>query len=90
MKGKKTGGRQKGTPNKLTSLARQAIEQAAEGLGGAERLEKWVRGDPTINLFPKLLPLQVTCKDEEPLISPTDSERAEALLAFMDKLSGKR
>ena len=44
----------------------------------------------TINLFPKLLPLQVTSKDEEPLISPTDSERAEALLAFMDKLSGKR
>jgi hypothetical protein len=34
----KTGGRQKGTPNKTTKLLKDAILQAAEGAGGKEGL----------------------------------------------------
>ena len=59
-------GRKKGAVNKTTALAKDAIARAAEGLGGAARLQAWASEDP-INervfwgtIFPKLLPLQVT------------------------------
>ena len=61
----KTGGRVKGTPNKTTSTAREAISYAAQTLGGGERLVEWVREDPLnerafwSSIYPKLLPLQV-------------------------------
>ena len=34
----KTGGRLKGTPNKVTAVAKDAIAAAAERLGGIDRL----------------------------------------------------
>jgi hypothetical protein len=41
--GKKTGGRQKGVPNKLTTGAKEVIAQVAENIGGVARMTKWVR-----------------------------------------------
>ena len=41
----KTGGRQKGTTNKVTALAKDAIAAAADRLGGVDRLVQWVRED---------------------------------------------
>lgn len=64
-KGQKTGGRQKGTPNKTTQAAKDAIAQAAEELGGTARLVAWAKEDPANErtfwgtIYPKLLPLQV-------------------------------
>ena len=64
--GERRGGRQKGTPNKLTSLAREAIEVAAAKLGGAKRLAEWAKEEPAnerafwATIYTKLLPLQVT------------------------------
>jgi hypothetical protein len=58
-------GRVKGTPNKVTQAAKDAIAMAAEGLGGAYRLEEWAKEDPANEkafwtaIYPKLLPLQV-------------------------------
>jgi len=65
-------GRPKGSRNRTTSAAKAIIEDAVEGLGGADRLLAWVRESPEnervfwSSIFPKLLPLQVTGKDEEP------------------------
>jgi hypothetical protein len=65
-KGKPGPGRKKGIPNKQTTLAKDAIALAAEGLGGAERLVKWAKEDPLNErvfwgqIFTKLLPLQVS------------------------------
>ena len=62
--GHKTGGRQKGTPNKLTSSARNAIALAAEKLGGEDRLVEWAKEDPQnerafwVHIYPKLVPVQ--------------------------------
>lgn len=59
-------GRPKGVPNKLTVSVKEAIETAAQGLGGAARLEAWAKEAPEnekvfwSNIYPKLLPLQVT------------------------------
>lgn len=73
-KGQKTGGgTRKGVPNKLTVSVKEAIEAAAQGLGGGTRLEAWAREAPEnekafwTTIYPKLLPLQVTGKDGGPL-----------------------
>lgn len=72
-KGIKTGGRQKGTPNKLTRVAKDVIASVAEDLGGAERLAEWAKEAPEnekafwVSIYPKLLPLQVTGDPENPL-----------------------
>lgn len=71
----KTGGRVKGTPNKVTVAAKDAIAAAAEGLGGTDRLIKWAKEDPInerafwSSIYPKLLPLQVTGADGGPVIT---------------------
>lgn len=62
----KTGGRSAGTPNKLTVAAKEAIQLAAEGLGGPDRLIAWAKEDPLnerafwATIYPKLIPVQVT------------------------------
>jgi len=59
-------GRKKGSLNKTTKAAKDAIAAAAEALGGAERLTAWAQEDPQNErvfwgtIYPKLLPLQVT------------------------------
>ena len=71
----KTGGRHKGTPNKVTRLAKDAIAVAAEELGGAERLVAWAREDPANErvfwgtIYPKLLPLQVSGDPDAPVVT---------------------
>lgn len=63
--GKKQG-RPKGSLNKTTMAAKEAISFAAEGLGGATRLIDWAKEDPKnesafwTTIYPKLLPLQVS------------------------------
>ena len=65
LAGKKQG-RPKGSPNKTTAIAKDAIASAAEGLGGAQRLIDWAKEDPKneaafwTSIYPKLLPLQVS------------------------------
>ena len=61
----KTGGRVKGTPNKLGVLARDAIAETGERLGGVDRMVEWVKEDPAnervfwSSMYPRLLPVQV-------------------------------
>jgi hypothetical protein len=63
--GKKTGGRTKGTPNKITTTAKEAIALAAQGIGGTDRLIAWVKEDEAnekvfwSQMYTKLLPHQV-------------------------------
>jgi len=72
-RGKKTGGRQKGTPNRHTVAAKDAISLAAEGLGGTERLIEWAKEDPANErvfwgtVYPKLIPLAVSGDPDNPL-----------------------
>ena len=68
----KTGGRQKGVPNKTTALARVAIEDAFDHLQGLKKDRKdfksWAEdnaGDFYKLLFPKLLPVQINHADNE-------------------------
>jgi len=64
--GKPGPGRPKGSPNKVTKAAKEAIAEAAEQLGGVNRIVAWVKEDPLnerafwSTVYPKLLPLQVS------------------------------
>lgn len=59
-------GRPAGMPNKLTKAVKDSIAEAAERLGGTDRLVEWVQSDPANEkvfwgtIYPKLLPLQLT------------------------------
>lgn len=67
-------GRPKGSLNKTTKTVKEAIEIAAEGLGGAERLVAWCKEEPAnerafwSSIYPRLLPLQVTGEGGGPVI----------------------
>lgn len=58
-------GRPKGSPNKVQKAAKDAIAEAAENLGGVNRLVEWAKEDPLnerafwATIYPKLLPLTV-------------------------------
>jgi hypothetical protein len=75
QKGHKTPGpgRPKGSLAKTTMVAKDAIQLAAEGLGGVMRLVAWAKEDPLNErvfwgqIYPKLLPLQVSGDPENPL-----------------------
>lgn len=69
----RVGGRAKGTPNKLSKTVKEAIEFAAEGLGGAARIVAWAKEDAANerifwgNIYPKLLPLQIAGDPAAPI-----------------------
>lgn len=70
--GERRGGRKKGTPNKLTGDVKSMILHALDGVGGAAYLQAQAKENPTafLTLLGKVLPLQVTGKDDAPLIPP--------------------
>jgi hypothetical protein len=59
--GKKTGGRTKGTPNKVTGELKEMILTALDRAGGVEYLVAQSESSPTafLTLVGKVLPLQV-------------------------------
>jgi hypothetical protein len=59
--GKKTGGRTKGTPNKVTGELKDMILTALDDKGGVEYLKKCADDNPVafLTLVGKVLPLQV-------------------------------
>jgi hypothetical protein len=67
--GVKTGGRQKGTPNKTTALLKDAILKAATDAGGGDMVayltaQAVANPGPFMALLGKVLPMQVTGVDE--------------------------
>ncbi len=64
-KGVRLGGRQKGTPNKVTTSAKEAIQRVFDELGGNEGLLAWCREKADNKsvfyerIYPKLLPHQI-------------------------------
>ena len=61
-KGYKTGGRQPGTPNKITTAVRDAILNAFQEVGGESYLTSVAKDDPRTfcTLLGKVLPTQIS------------------------------
>lgn len=68
-RGIKTGGRKKGTPNKVSGQLKDAILEAAQKAGGKDGIIGYLSVQATANpgpfmaLLGKVLPLQVTGED---------------------------
>jgi hypothetical protein len=66
-------GRPKGAKDKLGRTVKEAIEFAAQRIGGPQRLAAWIKEDPDnekafwTSIYPKLLPLQVTGEGGGPI-----------------------
>ena len=72
--GRKTGGRKKGTPNKLTAALRETILLAAEAAhddGTLGYLTDQAKQNPVafMSLLGKILPMQVAGDPENPLVT---------------------
>jgi hypothetical protein len=69
MKGRKTGGRKKGTPNKLTADLKKALLGAFDEVGGQAYLVKVAQDNQAVfcTLLGKVLPMQVTGEDGGPI-----------------------
>ena len=74
--GKKTGGRQAGTPNKLGATAKENIACVFTRLGGVQEMVKWAKANPTqfYQIYAKLLPLQVTGEDGGAIVHKVEFE----------------
>ena len=86
QKGKRFGGRQKGTPNKTTAKVTEAMELAFEGIGGVPALIEWAEDNQTefYKLFVKLLPVQVEASVDGKL--EIDHKVSPAVAAMLDNL----
>jgi hypothetical protein len=65
----KTGGRKKGTPNKFTKGVKEMVLAALDQAGGIKYLVEQARENPAafMSLVGKILPLQLTGKDDGPI-----------------------
>jgi len=68
-KGQKTGGRTKGTPNKVTGAVKDMVVQALDEVGGVKYLKRQAEENPTafLTLVGKVMPTQVTGEDGGPV-----------------------
>ena len=89
----KTGGRQKGTPNKRTALLKDAILEAAEkaggqgGLVGYLTLQAMENPGPFMTLLGKVLPTQVTGEDGGAV--KIEATVSDDLRTALDAIAGK-
>ncbi len=69
MKGKKTGGRRPGSPNRITLSVKQALIEAFEKRGGVKSLLEWADTEPTefYKLWAKMLPTEISGTDGKPI-----------------------
>jgi hypothetical protein len=71
--GSRGRGRPKGSVNKVTAAAKDAIAMAAERLGGTDRIVAWAQEDAKnesvfwSTIYPKLIPVQLAGEPDNPL-----------------------
>lgn len=85
--GERRGGRQKGTPNKVPSNLKQMILGALDKAGGLDYLAARAidTPGPFMQLVGKVLPTQVTGKDDGPVqVEMTVEAKREAARAILD------
>jgi hypothetical protein len=68
-KGKKTGGRRKGSQNKTTATVKAALVEAFDKRGGVKALAEWAEAAPAdfYKLWAKMLPQEISGPDGEPI-----------------------
>ncbi len=77
----RTGGRRKGTPNKLTRTIKEAIEASFDQVGGVDYLVRMAEEQPTayMTLLGKVLPAQINAN-----VTGLEKRRVEITIAGPD------
>jgi hypothetical protein len=91
-KGKKTGGRKPGSPNKITASIKAAWKEAFEELGGVKSLVAWARDNQTefYKQSTKLIPTEIANADGETFkVEQSIPENDRAILEHYMKTRGK-
>ena len=59
---KGNAGRKAGTPNKVTTAAKEAFALAFEGIGGVKELAKWAKENQTefFKLYARMIPVELS------------------------------
>ena len=90
----KTGGREAGTPNKITREVREMVIAALDRAGGEDYLLEQSKENPKafLSLVGRLIPQQLTGKDDAPLIPEraADPDRIAHALLLMISAPGSR
>ena len=83
----KTGGRKKGTPNKVTASMRDAFLEAFDIHGGVQAIAKWANTNETdfFKLCARLIPSghELSVPDPDPDDEPIDYEDMARRILFM-------
>lgn len=60
-KGQKSGGRKKGTPNKVTSSVKNAVLETFRNIGGVSHMTDWAKENPNeyYKLAARLIPTEI-------------------------------
>lgn len=68
--GQKTGGRQKGTRNRVTYGVKHSISEVFERIGGIEGFADWAEENKSefYRHYAKLLPIDIGASEEGPLV----------------------
>ena len=84
-KGRKTGGRTAGTPNRLTADVKSAIEGAFNAVGGQSYLEGIAKENPAVfcSLLGRVLPRQHEVSIPEPKKEAPDIVETARRIAFI-------
>ncbi len=66
MRGQKTGGRQVGTPNKVTTIFKDAVRTVYENIGGHTAFAAWAKEHPTdfYKIAARLIPTKTASKQD--------------------------
>ena len=81
--GKPGPGRPKGSRNRVGQSAKEVVQAVFDGIGGADRLRKWILLDPKneadywTKIYPKLLPLQLDGKVDHAINWPLAKPKIE-------------
>jgi len=77
--GYKSGGRQAGTPNKVTAAFKDAVRFVYDDIGGNAEFSRWAKQNPTefYKIAARLIPTEIAAQSGTGLtivIAPTDSQ----------------
>jgi hypothetical protein len=84
MRGQKTGGRQVGTPNKVTAIFKDAVRIVYEDIGGNTAFAAWAKENPTefYRIASRLIPTEMATQGTSinVIINRFPSQTEDALL----------
>lgn len=83
----KSGGRRKGSLNKVTATVKETVLDVFRDMGGLDTMTKWALDNQTdfYRLFAKLLPLQVDAEIKHVTDRLSDAELTNLIIADKQK-----